>query len=111
MCLSKRGFFLQVVDTIGTTKVATYIVDTICEAIEKVGSKNVVQVVTDNATICKSVAQIVEDRYPHITYSGCIAHGIHLVLEDIGKIDWVHKIVNEARINIKFITNHHKSQA
>ncbi len=32
-------------------------------------------------------------------------------MEDIGKIDWVHKIVNEAIINIKFITNHHKNQA
>jgi len=32
-------------------------------------------------------------------------------LEDIGKIDWVHKIVNEARTNIKFITNRHKSLA
>ncbi len=31
-------------------------------------------------------------------------------MEDIGKIDWVHKIVNEGIINIKFITNHHKSQ-
>jgi len=49
MCLSKRGFFLQAIDTIGKTKVATYIADTICEAIEKVGSENVVQVVTDNA--------------------------------------------------------------
>jgi hypothetical protein len=68
------------VDTIGKTKVATYIANTICEAIEKVGSENVVPAATDNATICKSVGQIIEDRYPHITYSGCIAHGIHLVL-------------------------------
>jgi hypothetical protein len=54
MCLSIRGFFWQAIDTIGKTKVATYIaghnyLDTICEAIENVGSENVVQVVTDNA--------------------------------------------------------------
>jgi hypothetical protein len=49
MCLSIRGFFWQAIDTIGKTKVATYIADTICEAIENVGSENVVQVVTDNA--------------------------------------------------------------
>jgi hypothetical protein len=83
------------------TKVATYIADTICEAIEKVGSENVVHVVTDNAIVCKSAGWIIEDKYLHITYNGYITHGIDLVLEDIGKIDWVHKIVNEALTNIK----------
>ncbi len=72
---------------------ATYIVDTICEAIEKVGNENVVQVVINNAIVCKSVGWIIEDKYFHITYTGYIAHGINLVLEDIGKIDWVHKII------------------
>ncbi len=89
---------------------ATYIADTICEAIEKVGSENVVWVVIDNVAVCKSAKWIIEDKYPHITYNGCTAHVIDLVLEDIGKIDLVHKIVNEAKTNTKFITNHHKSQ-
>ncbi len=70
-----------------------------------------VEVVVDNAIVCKSVGQIIEGKYPHITYNGYIAHNIDLVLEDIEKIGWVHKIVNEAITNIKFITNHHKSQA
>jgi len=47
----------------------------------------VVEVVIDNASVCKSVGRIIEDKYPHITYSGCTTHGIDLVLEDIGKID------------------------
>ncbi len=64
---------------------------------------------THNAAVCKSAGRIIENKYLHITYNGCIAPGIDLVLEDIGKIDWVHKIVNEARTNIKFITNCHKS--
>jgi hypothetical protein len=76
-----------------------------------VGSENVVEVAVDNAIVCKSVGQIIEGKYPHITYNGYIAHNIDLVLEDIEKIGWVHKIVNEAITNIKFITNHHKSQA
>jgi hypothetical protein len=112
LCICPKGdYFLQAIDTIGKTKVATYIADTIYEEIEKVGSENVVEVVTNNVEVCKSAGRIIEDKYPHITYSGYIAHGIDLVLEDIGKSDWVHKIVNEARTNIKFITNHHKSQA
>jgi ribosomal protein S7 len=45
---------LQVVDITSKTNVATYIVDTICEMIEKVRSENVVQVVIDNVAVCKS---------------------------------------------------------
>jgi hypothetical protein len=67
--------------------VATYIVDTICEAIEKVGSENVVRMMIDNVAICKSAKWIIEDKFPHITYNSCTAHGIDLVLDDIGKID------------------------
>jgi hypothetical protein len=59
----------------------------------------------------RNKASSIENKYPHITYNGCTAHGNDLVLENIGKIDWVHKIVNEARTNIQFITNRHKSQA
>ncbi len=89
---------------------ATYITNTICEAIEKVGSENTVEVVIDNTSVCKSVGQIIEDKYPHITFSGCTTRGIDLVLEDIGKIDWFHIIVIEAITNIN-LTNYHKNQA
>lgn len=62
--------------------------------------------------VCKNVKRIIEDKYAFIVYySGCIAHGIDLVLEDIEKTQWVHKIVNEAKSNIKFVNSHHKSQA
>jgi hypothetical protein len=54
--------------------------------------------VTNNAVLCKNVEWIVEDKYLHITYSGCIAHGIDLVLEDIGKFDWVHKIIMSPKL-------------
>ncbi len=76
---------MQVIDTISKTKVGTYNANTIYETIEKVGSENVVQVVTNNAVVCKSARWIIKDKYPHITFNGYIAHGIGLVLEDIGK--------------------------
>ncbi len=44
---------------------ATFILDAICETIEKVGSIDVVQVVTNKATICKIARRIIEDKYPH----------------------------------------------
>jgi hypothetical protein len=60
----------------------------------------------------QNARRIIEDKYLFITYySGCIAHGIDLVLEDIEKTQWVHETINEAKSNIKFIIGHHKSQA
>ncbi len=43
-------------------------------------------------------------------YSGCIPHMLDFILEDIGELDCVNKII-ERKGNIIFITNHCKSQA
>jgi hypothetical protein len=66
-------------------------------------------VVTNSVAICKSASRIIKDKYPHVICSGCTTHGSDLVL-DIGKIEWVNKLVKEVKANITFITNHHKSQ-
>jgi hypothetical protein len=44
---------------------------------------------------------IIEGKYLHITYYGCIAHTIDLVIEDIGKLKWVNIIAKEAKKYIK----------
>jgi hypothetical protein len=38
----------------------------------------------------------IEGKYLHITYYGCIAHTINLVIEDIGKLKWINIIAKEA---------------
>ncbi|XP_059077299.1 uncharacterized protein LOC131876323 [Cryptomeria japonica] len=45
-------------------------------------------------------------RHPSITWSPCAAHCLDLVLEDIGKIGWVKKVVEDAKSVTKFIYNH-----
>jgi hypothetical protein len=59
--------------------------DNIWNAIEKIGYENVVQVITNNAIVCKSANHIIENKYLHIGYSHYDAHGIVLVFENIGK--------------------------
>jgi hypothetical protein len=34
-----------------------------------------------------------------------------LLLEDVGKLPWAAEVVAEAKAMVKFITNHHRSQA
>eukprot|EP01018_Ginkgo_biloba_P013589 Gb_33657 [translate_table: standard] len=62
----KGSMFLNVVDFNGELKDATFIANILIDAIESVGPSNVVQVITDNARVCKAVGLLVEARYENI---------------------------------------------
>ena len=71
-----------------------------------------VQVITDNAPFCKARGLMVERRYNHIFWTPCIVHNLNLILEEIEqKLEWIKEVTGQAREIIKFITNHHFSQA
>ena len=71
-----------------------------------------VQVITDNARVCKAVSLIIEGRYDHIFWTPCIVHNLNLIVEEIdNKVSWIKEVTGDAREIIKFITNHHQSQA
>ena len=55
----KGAMFLKVVDCEGEQKDAQFIADILIEAIEFVGPENVVQVIIDNAKVCKVACLIV----------------------------------------------------
>jgi hypothetical protein len=38
-------------------------------------------------------------------------HCLNLLLEDVGKLPWAVEVVAEAKVVVKFITNHCRSQA
>jgi hypothetical protein len=72
----------------------------------------VVQVIKDNALVCKVAGLIVESRYHHIFLTPCIVHNLNLILKDIEeKTEWNKEATGQAREIIKFITNHDQSQA
>ncbi|KAL5829116.1 hypothetical protein ACOSQ3_018584 [Xanthoceras sorbifolium] len=54
--------------------------------IEQVGPKNVVQVVTDNATNNMAAAKLLKEKRPQIFWTSCATHTINLMLESIGKL-------------------------
>jgi hypothetical protein len=101
------AMFLRAKDCFGQAKDSKFIVDILISAIEQVGSANVVQVITDNAPICKVAGLIVESRYHHI-WTPCIVHNLNLILEEVeAKTEWIKEVTGQAREIIKFITNHH----
>ncbi len=104
--------FLKAVDCEGQVKDAEFISGILIDAIESVGPDNVVQVVTDNAKVCRAAGIIVESRYDHIFWTACTVHSLNLVMKAIGtEIDWVKRIYEEAEEIQMFVTNHHMSQA
>ena len=46
------------------------------------------------------------ERHPTIFWSPCTAHYIDLMLEEIGKLEWVKSCVERAKNICKFIYNH-----
>eukprot|EP01018_Ginkgo_biloba_P032753 Gb_36057 [translate_table: standard] len=110
VCL-KGLMFMNVVDYNGELKDATFIANIFIDTIESVGPSNVVQVITDNARVCKVVGLLVEARYENIFWTPCAVHSLNLILKKIGNIEWIKKITDEAKEIEMFITNHHMAQA
>ena len=102
---------MKAVDCEGKQKDAQFIANILIEAIEFVGAENVVQVITDNATVCKAMGLTVEDKYQHIFWTHCTVHSLNLMLSKMGtQIEWMRLIFEEAKEIQAFITNHHMSQ-
>eukprot|EP01018_Ginkgo_biloba_P033416 Gb_16167 [translate_table: standard] len=107
----KGSMFLNVMDCNGELKDATFIANILINSIESVGPSNVVQVITDNARVYKAVGLLVEARYDNIFWIPCAIHRLNLILKKIGKIEWIKKIIDEAKKIEMFITNHHMAHA
>jgi hypothetical protein len=72
----------------------------------------VVQVIMDNAPICKVAGLIIDSRYNQIFWTPYIVHNLNLTLEEFGaSTPWIKELTRQAREIIKRITNHHHSQA
>eukprot|EP01018_Ginkgo_biloba_P010454 Gb_26948 [translate_table: standard] len=91
------SMFLNAVDCNGELKDGTFIANILIDAIERVGPSNVVQVITDNASVCKAVGLLVEARYENIFWTPCVVHSLNLILKKISKIEWIKKIIDEAK--------------
>ena len=102
-----RGtMFLKSVDASDKVKDGQLLFQLLDQVVEEVGVANVVQVITDNASNYVLVGKLLEEKHKTIFWTPCVAHCIDLMLEDIGKIDWVKNTVDHAKSITKFIYNH-----
>ena len=75
------------------------------KVIEDVGA--CVQIITDNAPVCKVVGMIVEAKYPQIFWTPCIVHSLNLALKSIAvEVTWMGSLIEDARHIRNFVQNH-----
>ena len=70
--------------------------------IKEVKVENVVQIVTDNASNCVSMGHILETEFPSLVWTPCASHCLDLLVEDIGKLSWVHEVHTRANFVVLF---------
>jgi hypothetical protein len=98
--------FLKSVDASDKVKDANLLFHLLDEIVVIVGVENVVQVITDNASNYVLAGKMLESKYRTIFWTPCAAHCIDLMLEDIGKQDWIKNVVEHAKCITKYIYNH-----
>lgn len=98
--------FLKSVDASDRVKDAHMLLQLLDEVVEEVGVENVVQIITENASNYVLAGKLLEEKHPTIFWTPCAAHCIDLMLEDIGKIDWIKNTVEHAKCITKYIYNH-----
>ena len=99
--------FLKAVDALGEYKDAQYMGELFLKVIESVGVDCCVQIITDNALVCKAAGMIVEAKYPQVFWTPCIVHSLNLALKSIAfDVLWIGAIIEDARHICNFVTNH-----
>ena len=99
--------FLKAVDTLGEYKDAQFMGELFIRVVEEVGVDSCVQIITDNAPVCKAAGMIVEAKYPQVFWTPCIVHSLNVAIKSIASdVLWIGSIIEDARHIHSFVQNH-----
>ncbi|XP_059623108.1 uncharacterized protein LOC132266271 [Cornus florida] len=120
MAMSVNGpMFLKAVNCEGEFKDKFFILELIKEPIQEVGPDNVVQVITNNAPVCRSAGLLVEVQFPKVFWTPYVVHTLNLALKNICaakntdanevvflECHWITTIIDDCMFIKKFKINH-----
>ncbi|XLS80088.1 hypothetical protein HN51_064313 [Arachis hypogaea] len=121
MAVTESGpMFLKAVDCSDEIKDKDYVAKQIRDVIREVGLSNVVQIMTDNAPVCKAAGLLIEAEFPSVFWTPCVVHTLNLALKDIcaaknteknnfvyQECSWITQIADDVSFIKNFIVNHH----
>ncbi|KAL5830935.1 hypothetical protein ACOSQ4_016289 [Xanthoceras sorbifolium] len=94
---SPRGLiFLKALD-IDSDEAENLFTSVLSDVIVEVGPTNVLQIISHLGHACKSSESLVFSKFPHIFWSPCTSHSIHMLMEEIAGIEWVKPVVSCAK--------------
>ena len=99
-------WFLKSIDASNTIKNGELMFKHLDEVVEEIGEKNVVQVITDNASNYMNAGMRLMDKRRRLWWTPYAAHCIDLMLEDVGKRNVHTNTLLRARQVVKFIYGH-----
>ncbi|KAL5134361.1 hypothetical protein HKD37_03G007538 [Glycine soja] len=84
MVVTESGpMFLKAINCSNEIKDKDFIAKHMREVIMEVGHSNVVQIVMDNAVVCKVAGLIIEVEFPSIYWTPCVVHTLNLALKNM----------------------------
>ena len=89
--------FIKSVDASAYVKNATRLCELMDGFIQDIGVHNVVQIITDNTTNYVAAGRMLMERHPTLFWTPCVTHCIDLMLEDMGKIEFIKEVIDQAR--------------
>ncbi|XP_026452896.1 uncharacterized protein LOC113353543 [Papaver somniferum] len=98
--------FLKSVDIEHNRLTTEYLITLFKPVIDDVGSRNIVQLVTDQGSQFKAAGKRLASKYDTFFWVLCVAHVLDLMLEDMEKFPFIKDVIGEARQISKFIYNH-----
>ncbi|KAK7273846.1 hypothetical protein RIF29_14910 [Crotalaria pallida] len=120
MAASEGGpIFLKAVNSSNEIRNAEYMAGLMREAINEVGVNNVVQIITNNASVFKAAGTLIEANFPHVFWTPCVVHTLSLALKNIcapkntdknevadAACHWITQVGDDCSYVRNFIMNH-----
>ncbi|KAL2642485.1 hypothetical protein R1flu_010072 [Riccia fluitans] len=99
--------FLKAIDASNKVKTATWQAKHLAVEIRGLDPTNILQFVVDNASVNMKTEKLLYEEFPHIQWDRCVAHGLNLLCEDIGKLEWIEDLFKMCAEKVKYVKNHH----
>lgn len=101
----KGTLFLKSADASDISEGPDALLDIFDGVVQEVGPKNIVNFITDASASCKAARKLLMEKYKTFFCNTCWAHGIDLMLEEIGKMNEVREVLEKAKKITQFIYN------
>ncbi|CAL0301455.1 unnamed protein product [Lupinus luteus] len=98
--------FLKSLDATEIMASSEYLFELIKQVVEEVGVGQVLQVITSGEEQYAAAGRQLTDTFPTLYWSPSAAHCIDLILEDIGNLEWIGAMIEQARSITRFVYNH-----